>query len=237
MALMQRGKVKPTSYPHIPFHFLRTAQLLASLVVSAIMVYFVVNLHHDGYSVPWTFLFLLAVSLATIASLSATIVLHCCCGLNPYINVFLNGTLFVIWTVSFSMLMYWSSGTLLHVCNVDNWKADVGIMVCRLYKALFAFALLGFVATLCAMLLDIYVFRKATSRGKYNQMHDDIKEQPVHMQQFGGPHPQQGPADYGHNDGHYAVQQPKNTQSGYEMPAEQFHYDTGYHGAHDHRMM
>jgi len=202
------------------------------------MLYFVANLIHDGYSIPWTFLLLLAVSLATVAALTVTIVLHCCCGLNPYINVFLNGALFVIWTVSFSMLMYWSSGTLLHVCNVDNWQVDVGIMVCRLYKALFAFALLGFVSTLCAMLLDIYVFRKNTSRGKYNQMRDpyakgpvmDMHDEPVHTS-YG-----QGPADYGHVDGHYSAQQPKNPQSGYEMPVEQFNYDTGYHGAHNDRM-
>jgi len=157
---MARDKVKPTHYPFIPFHLLRSAQLVSALIVASIMLYFLWHLTHDHYRLPWTFILLLAVSLLTILSLSTTIVLHCCCGLNPRLNVCLNGCLLVLWSVGFALLSWWSSGTLSHVCNRSNWENETGIMVCRVYKALFAFTLLGFVSTFAAALLDIFVFRR-----------------------------------------------------------------------------
>jgi len=167
---MARDRVKPTHYPFVPFHLLRSAQLVSALIVASIMLYFLWHLTHDHYRLPWTFILLLAVSLLTILSLSTTIVLHCCCGLNPRLNVCLNGCLLVLWSVGFALLSWWSSGTLSHVCNKSNWEDETGIMVCRIYKALFAFTLLGFVSTFAAALLDVFVFRRATTRGKYNQM-------------------------------------------------------------------
>ena len=59
-----------------------------------------------------------------------------------------NGALAFIWLIGFSLLSWWMSGTLTHVCNVANWHEDAGIMVCRIYKSLFTFSLLGvYVAT------------------------------------------------------------------------------------------
>ena len=86
---------------------------------------------------------LTAVSMATILALTTTIVLHCCCGLNPRLNVVLNSALCTIWAVGFALLSWWSSSTLTHACNYDKWNEDTGIMVCRIYKALFAFSMLG----------------------------------------------------------------------------------------------
>lgn len=55
-----RGRKKPTEYPHIPFHFLRAAQLLSSIVVGSVMFYFVFHLSDEGYGTPWTFIFVRA---------------------------------------------------------------------------------------------------------------------------------------------------------------------------------
>lgn len=49
-------------------------------------------------------------------------------------------------------------------------------MVCRLYKALTAFAVTGAASSLAAALLDVAVLRKSRDRGFYNQM-DDSKIQ------------------------------------------------------------
>lgn len=72
-----------------------------------------------------------------------TIVLHCCCGLQPRLNIILNSGLAILWAMGFAMLAYYMSGTLAHYCDVDNWNDGTGIMVCRIYKAVFTFALLG----------------------------------------------------------------------------------------------
>jgi hypothetical protein len=50
-------KVAPSKYPKLLFHGLRSAQMLASLVVGAIMFYFIYHLNHDHRNTPWTFIF------------------------------------------------------------------------------------------------------------------------------------------------------------------------------------
>lgn len=85
----------------------------------------------------------MAASLFSIAALAVTIVMHFFFGLNPRFNLAVNGVQAVLWTVSWSLLTWFMSGTLAHVCDVEHWKEDVGIMVCRTYKALFTFTLIG----------------------------------------------------------------------------------------------
>ena len=199
--------------------------------------------------------------------------LHCCCGLNPRLNVCLNGCLLVLWSVSFALLSWWSSGTLSHVCNKSNWEDETGIMVCRIYKALFAFTLLGLyvhstflssvyfmpsylfprlysrtynahrtltnlpfaknsVSTFAAALLDVFVFRRATTRGKYNQMQNVDEKRAFDTPNFV---PSLSPLPY-------ETQKPFSSQpahtlgvTGYAVPEEQFNYDTGYQGTHETR--
>lgn len=145
MPSFSRTRTAPSGYSkwRTTFHILRTAQLLSSLIVGAIMLYFIYQLTHDHWATPWTFLVLTGVSLLTIAFLAATIIFHCCCGLIAKINLALNALLLVLWGMGFGMLAWYMWGTLTHVCNVANWNDGVGIMVCRIYKALFTFSLLG----------------------------------------------------------------------------------------------
>lgn len=112
-------------------------------------------------------------------------ILHCCTGLNPRLNLAINGFLTILWALSWSLLTWFMSGTLANVCDTEHWHEDIGIMVCRIYKALFAFTLIGLyvplvrlislgiltsnrsVSTLAALCLDIYVRRQQTRRGIY----------------------------------------------------------------------
>jgi hypothetical protein len=82
-------------------------------------------------------------SLLTICALSVTIIMHCCIGLNPRLNLFINSGLWALWAAGFGMLWWWASKTLFNTCDAAHWNGDVGIMVCRIYKALFAFGMLG----------------------------------------------------------------------------------------------
>ncbi|KAH7397300.1 hypothetical protein BKA66DRAFT_238779 [Pyrenochaeta sp. MPI-SDFR-AT-0127] len=207
--VFRRDRVKPTHYPRLPFHGIRGAQLLSSIVVASIMFYFLKELAHDHYKLPWTFILLFAVSLLTILALTTTIVLHCFYGLNPVLNTALNSSLALLWSVGFSLLSWWSSA------------------VCRLYKTLFSFALLGLVSTLLALLLDVRVQRSATKRGRFQQLQmlggvDGKTDEDVHAHEA-NPNPA---ARKKHG-------QQKRGGEGYALPEEQFAYDgdTAYHGA------
>jgi hypothetical protein len=164
----------------------------------------------------------MSVSLLTILALTTTIILHCFYGLNPVLNTLLNSGLALLWAVSFSLLSWWSSGTLSHVCNKDSWESELGISVCRMYKALFSFSLLGLVSTLVALVLDVHVQRQATARGRFQQIGlvaTDAKGlQPV--------------GEHETNPNPHAARQ-KSGGTGYALPEEQFAYgdDMTYHGA------
>jgi hypothetical protein len=69
--------------------------------------------------------------------------MHCCIGLNPRLNLFINSALWAVWAAGFGMLWWWASKTLFNRCDVEHWEGETGIMVCRIYKALFAFGMLG----------------------------------------------------------------------------------------------
>ncbi|KAF2193023.1 hypothetical protein K469DRAFT_282204 [Zopfia rhizophila CBS 207.26] len=233
MARTHKDRVKPTHYPVLPFHILRSAQLVSSIIVAGVMSWFLWQLQQDHYRLPWTFILLLSVSLLTILFLTSTIILHCCCGLNPLLNLILNSFLLLLWTVGFALLSWWSSGTLSHVCNKRNWDDETGIMVCRVYKALFSFSFLGFLSTLLALLLDVRTYRGATQRGKYNQMVNQENKRafdaPDNVLALDGGESNPNPS---------AVKNKRQRQrqrggDGYALPEEQFAYDgdTGYHGA------
>jgi hypothetical protein len=176
----------------------------------------------------------MTVSVFTMLSLSATIVLHCFYGLNPVLNTILNSALALLWAVSFSLLSWWSSGTLSHVCSKDNWDNDMGMSVCRLYKALFSFSLLGLVSTLVAVILDVHVQRQATRRGRFQQLGmvaSDTKNSAAvgHgcLDHPGGDEANPNPTAMCKNKNQ------KRSGDGYALPEEQFAYgeDTTYHGA------
>lgn len=164
---MSKGKVRvrPTNYPRVPFHSIRCAQLVSSIIVAGILSYFVWQLGHDSFPIPWTYLLvctsctsvcqsrgharhtdssqLLAVSALTVLSLSVTIVSHCMVGLHPRTNLFANSVLLLLWSVGFALFTWWSSKTITHACDTRIWENSIGVRICMLFKTVFTFVLLG----------------------------------------------------------------------------------------------
>lgn len=169
---------------------------------------------------------LLSVSLLTLATLTLTILLHTRHGLNPVLNVLLNSALALLWTVSFSLLAWWSASTLSSACAPESWDSDTGTRVCRTYKALFSFALLGTVGTLGAVALDVRVLRSSTRKGRF-----------MSLGALGGKRGARAELD-DVDDGIWDMNPPAmlagrhRDADGYAVPEEQFGYaDTGYGGA------
>jgi hypothetical protein len=140
---LRRTRTAPSPYPALAFHGIRLAQLLASLVVSAGMWYFLWNLIHEDFETPRTFWTLLAAAVFTKIALAGTLLIYLLFGLSPFVNLCLNGLLLALWASGFAFLWYWTRKTLSDVCSAKTWGDDTGVMVCRMYKALFAFAALG----------------------------------------------------------------------------------------------
>jgi len=115
------------------------------------------------------------------------------------------------------MLWWWASRTLFHACDASNLGDGAGIMICRIYKALFAFGMLGFASTVMALLLDLYVFKRATRLGKYNAMQDTDGKRAF----------QDSGAEI---SGYNARDHQRSAQVGYSAQEQPFSYDTSYRG-------
>jgi len=228
---LRRTRTAPSPYPRLAFHGIRCAQLLASLVVMAVMWYFLWNLIHEDFETPRTFWTLLAASLATMITLAGTLLIYLLFGLSPFVSLCVNGLLLALWAPSFAFLWYWTRKTLSDVCSAKTWQDETGIMICRIYKALFAFSALGLVSTLLALALDVFVFRRTISRGKYKQM--DAEKPHGNAAALDAPGYSDARGSIGETEEQYVTPQTQRPdQSGYEVPEEQFNYDTSYHGGH-----
>lgn len=112
------------------------------------------------------------------------------------------------------------------------------------------------VSTLLALLLDIHIFRRTISRGKYHQMgagapagarsgrgshaptpklapfysDDEGRIVDVEERRRGGSDAEDDGDDVRHAAQHHVGGQKRGDGSGYEVPEEQFEYDTEYRG-------
>ncbi|KAG9248197.1 hypothetical protein BJ878DRAFT_538608 [Calycina marina] len=166
---------RPSPYPRIPFHALRAGQLLSSIVVSGIMGYFMYYLRKEHYSVPWTFIVLMSVSLGTVGILALTIILYNFTYLSPRFNLVLNGAITFFWALGLALLSWGvSTSHVLHrQCSGQEWGGVTRAGVCRDYKALWSMTLVGTVSTFGAVLLDAHIYRKTNRQGKYLMPEDD----------------------------------------------------------------
>ncbi|KAK2761760.1 hypothetical protein FQN54_001588 [Arachnomyces sp. PD_36] len=140
------------------------------------MIYFIYHLNRDEFKIPWAFLVLTTASILTLLNLTVTAVFDCCFRLSPLVSLVNNSILLVLWIASISLLSVSMKGTLYHSCSVENWGNDTGMMVCRIYKALFTFTVTGFVSQVLSVGLDFFTRKAKNRRAAYNVMNDEGKD-------------------------------------------------------------
>ncbi|CEO60692.1 hypothetical protein PMG11_05278 [Penicillium brasilianum] len=168
--MRSRASVKPSDYPTLPFHGIRFVSFLSSFVVTIILAIFIYHLHADGYKLPFAFLVLLVTSLLSLLTTLLTSLSNCCCGLSPKFSLALNIPLLFLWLLSLALLAYSMSGTILTKCTTTYWATSTALSVCRSYKALFTFTVVGTAAYIAAIWLDVVVRRRQTRLGAYGPM-------------------------------------------------------------------
>ncbi|KAI1609795.1 hypothetical protein EDD36DRAFT_467857 [Exophiala viscosa] len=161
---------RPQVYPRLAFHVVRAIAFISASIVTAILVYFCIQLKHDGYKLPWTFIIVLASTLLSLITLLISSMIYACAFLNPLVNMLVNIPIALIWTAGLAVLTYNMYGTLGHTCSATNWASSDGMMICRTYKALYSFAVFGWLAQIALVVLDVRSRRAQTALGKYNKM-------------------------------------------------------------------
>ncbi|KIW62972.1 hypothetical protein PV04_09856 [Phialophora macrospora] len=163
---------RPQVYPRLAFHIVRTIAFISASIVSGILIYFCIQLRHDGFKLPWTFIIVLASTMLSLLSLFLTGILYTCFFLSPLFSLVLNVTILILYLVGYGLLTWNIYGTLGHTCSRANWASDDGMMICRTYKAFYAFELFGVLAQVALIVLDARSRHAQTKLGRYNKMAD-----------------------------------------------------------------
>ncbi|KAJ5773175.1 hypothetical protein N7457_008071 [Penicillium paradoxum] len=216
---MRSTSVKPSAYPPLPFHIIRFLIFLSSVVVGAILAVFTYHLHADGYKLPYSFLVLFVSAGLSIFNILLTSIIHCSRGLSTKVSLALNILLTILWALSLGLMSWSLAHTITTSCTAKYWGPSTGITVCRSYKALFTFNVLGLFSYFAAIWLDVIVHRRQTRLGVYNAMDSqpglddsgafDVKMDERHSESMPAMHDYEnvpptgahadGRPDYGHN--------------------------------------
>jgi hypothetical protein len=150
-------------------------------------------------------------------------------------------------------LLGWNmTGTLFHACSITNWGNDTGIMICNIYKTLFAFVVIGSASCIANIIIDVKVRREQVRQGAYEKMEARLHHAPSTADsqpedlKFAGvhdvgdivlePYRHQGHELEQHNVRSRTPHQEYNIQQfGYTAPSEQTRYDPGSYGYGDRR--
>jgi hypothetical protein len=87
-----------------------------------------------------------------------------------------NGVTFIVWIVGLSIITAKIGSMVLgHTCAMPMWATGTGVMVCRIYKALYSFIVIATASSGASVILDISVSNEVSRRGMYREMKDDGK--------------------------------------------------------------
>jgi hypothetical protein len=156
-------KKNPSPWSKGPFFGLRALQFIFATIVSAIASYFNYTLDADGYEIPWVFLIVEVVvsikqhqrnspllqsltymqSALTYLNIFASSIIMCCNKLSPLFMMVADAILVFMWVFTFAMLSRAMGRTTTETCDIANWGSDAGIVICHMYKCLFAFVFLS----------------------------------------------------------------------------------------------
>lgn len=141
--------------------------------------------------------------------------------MSPRTSLSINGLVLILWTIGLSAISAKIGSMVLgHSCAMPMWATDMGVMVCRIYKALYSFIVIATASAGASVLIDITVSGKVSKRGVYREMKDDGKT--------GGP-PQPSP---GLRRGFYTNVEMKDSPD-LGMRRGEFNADTTYDGVDD----
>lgn len=176
-------KKQPTVWPTAPFILIKFFQAVCSALVLGVMVFFGYHLKKDNYTIPWQFFSLAALAAVSFLSVFVLGISFCCRALNPLFSMILETILSLLWAFGAGILGKGMGGNTVRSCKV--WRTTQGMVVCHLYKTLFAFCILGWFSMICGLILASSVRRKASSH-KYQPAN------PASLQQTTAYTPQSG---------------------------------------------
>jgi len=157
----------PSSYQRIFFHFIQKLQLFSSFVAFVILAYFISKLRGSHIPVPWSFTIQFIVSVLSTAALSFEAIRNWPTAPPSNQNLIANGVLISLWALALGLLINSTKATMMTACSVQTWNNATGMMVCRLYKALFSFEIIAISMSIFAFAFVFFTLKTTTASGVY----------------------------------------------------------------------
>lgn len=88
-------------------------------------------------------------------------------------NLYLHAVVLLFWIAAFALLSYRLGNMVLgHACTLALWQTEMGLMVCRMYKAMYSFATICLLTSMAHVALDWVVMKETKSSGAYRALAD-----------------------------------------------------------------
>lgn len=148
-------------FPTAPFILIKFFQGVCSTIVLCVMAFFAYHLKKDNYEIPWQFISLAALAAISLLTVFVFGISFCCRALNPLFSMIIEGILSLFWAFGAGILGKGMAGNIIRSCSI--WRSKQGMVVCHLYKTIFAFCILAWFAMICGVILASSVRRRASS--------------------------------------------------------------------------
>ncbi|ETN46674.1 uncharacterized protein HMPREF1541_00861 [Cyphellophora europaea CBS 101466] len=163
----------PSAYPFPLTYLVLSVSFVFSAIATGLLGYFIYYLNMDSMPVPFEFILLITTSTLSLCAYLWASFTHLFRTMTPKISLATNTLLLLLWIISTALISRKISHMVLtNSCSLSMWRTDMGVMVCRIYKALFAFIILAAASVAATVALDVHVLREMTSRGAYREMKD-----------------------------------------------------------------
>ncbi|KAH7357352.1 hypothetical protein BKA66DRAFT_574513 [Pyrenochaeta sp. MPI-SDFR-AT-0127] len=150
----------------------RLLLLVSAITISAIVFSFTHRLRNQAFRVPWAFFFLQGTAILTMVALPVSGLLICLKKVRPLYNTLLNIFIGLLWVVAFILVTIRTHSAIGRSCSKSTWTNAEGVLICRLYKTLFACAIIGCVSSL-SIVFDVQKLHPKLPHIRYTRAHID----------------------------------------------------------------
>ncbi|KAL6247321.1 hypothetical protein RBB50_005667 [Rhinocladiella similis] len=171
-----KDRQRASLYPYPVTPILGAANVVSGAIVLGILAYFVHYLRMDNMSAPTELIFVLVVACIALLDQIVAIFRHRVFQVSARLNLFVHLVILSLWCAAFGVLSWRLNKMVLsHTCSIKVWETSMGVMVCRLYKAMYSFSAISLALAVGSVILDYTVMKEDAVAGIYQPLEGKAK--------------------------------------------------------------
>ncbi|CAG9983045.1 unnamed protein product [Clonostachys byssicola] len=119
-------------------HTIGALQTIFAALVTAVLLYFILNVQKGSWQLPWPCLFLLGVAIFTLISMAVSGIFMCLGRLKPLYSAMANALITLLWITALVLVSLRAFEMVKQPCSGTYYTTEKGVSACVLYKVLYA---------------------------------------------------------------------------------------------------